>query len=627
MKTNFVAVGDCRESLKTLESDSIDAVVTDPPYELTSARPGGRSPATEGKVMRGFMGMKWDGTGIAYDVNLWREVLRVMKPGAHLLSFGGTRTYHRMACAIEDAGFEIRDQMQWLYGCLPADAEALTAEGWKRGDALTEEDEVAAWDPDSGNIEVVRPERIVRAPYRGLMRVFQNDDVEQVLTPNHRVYHKTQRREQRNGVRVPEWPSKWEVAQASEITRHQPTKFPVAGAHSGPGVGSDGYAALLGWIWAEGGFDKSGTGVRLYQSQSANPEKVREIDALVRAYAPGFKRYDRERPYMSRNGGTLLSAEACWFFSGAPAERVRADLPGKKISWPLVWRMTAAEKVAFLRSAHLGDGSGASIDQKDGGQLNIIQAMYHLTNRSAFVKMRANRPGHGVVNFRNRSTTEVQHRHLHAHPDRQYDGEVWCVTVPTGAFVARYHGKVFVTGNSGFPKSLDVSKAIDRMNGDERPVVGATMRPEGKQFADGQSGFKQGEVLITSAASAAWDGWGTALKPANEPACLARKPLSEKTVAANVLKWGTGALNIDASRIVTADNLNGGAYSGGKRKDGAWKDNTRFKNDKMTGEFKAPEGRWPANVIFSRLEYEYEMVSGLSTIDKKKVMQWLYENA
>lgn len=76
----------------------IDAVVTDPPYEL------------------GFMGKTWDSSGVAYSVGFWRDVLRTMKPGAHLLAFGGTRTYHRMACAIEDAGFEIRDQAQWIYG-------------------------------------------------------------------------------------------------------------------------------------------------------------------------------------------------------------------------------------------------------------------------------------------------------------------------------------------------------------------------------------------------------------------------------------------------------------------------------------------------------------------------------
>lgn len=91
-------LGDCVEQMKTLPDNSVDAVVCDPPYEL------------------GFMGKSWDASGIAYSVGMWKEVLRVVKPGGHLLAFGGTRTYHRMACAIEDAGFEIRDQLQWLYG-------------------------------------------------------------------------------------------------------------------------------------------------------------------------------------------------------------------------------------------------------------------------------------------------------------------------------------------------------------------------------------------------------------------------------------------------------------------------------------------------------------------------------
>ena len=89
---------DCLEGMKLLDDNSVDSIVTDPPYEL------------------GFMGKKWDSTGIAYNVDVWRECLRVLKHGGHLLAFGGTRTYHRMACAIEDAGFEIRDQMQWIYG-------------------------------------------------------------------------------------------------------------------------------------------------------------------------------------------------------------------------------------------------------------------------------------------------------------------------------------------------------------------------------------------------------------------------------------------------------------------------------------------------------------------------------
>lgn len=107
---------DCIEGMRAFPDNSFDSIVTDPPYELTSARPGGRSPATQGKVMKGFMGMEWDGSGIAYSVEMWREALRVLKPGGHLLAFSGSRTYHRMTCAIEDAGFEVRDQIMWVYG-------------------------------------------------------------------------------------------------------------------------------------------------------------------------------------------------------------------------------------------------------------------------------------------------------------------------------------------------------------------------------------------------------------------------------------------------------------------------------------------------------------------------------
>ena len=111
-----IIVGKCEEVLRDLPDNSVDSVVCDPPYELTSARPGGRSPATQGKVMKGFRGMEWDGTGIAYSVPMWREVLRVLKPGGHLLAFGGTRTQHRMVCAIEDAGFEVKTQLYWIFG-------------------------------------------------------------------------------------------------------------------------------------------------------------------------------------------------------------------------------------------------------------------------------------------------------------------------------------------------------------------------------------------------------------------------------------------------------------------------------------------------------------------------------
>lgn len=127
--------GDCLDLLPTLEEGSIDSCVTDPPYHLTSIvkRFSSEKPRTNmwqpedknldainagqyKRLSRGFMGKQWDGGDIAFRPELWAEVLRVLKPGAHLLAFSGTRTYHRMACAIEDAGFEIRDQIGWCYG-------------------------------------------------------------------------------------------------------------------------------------------------------------------------------------------------------------------------------------------------------------------------------------------------------------------------------------------------------------------------------------------------------------------------------------------------------------------------------------------------------------------------------
>ncbi len=131
-----ILVGDCREKLLMLPDNSVDAGISDPPYEL------------------GFMGKTWDSTGIAYDVAMWREVLRVLKPGAHLLAFGGSRTYHRLACAIEDAGFDIRDQIMWIYGSGFPKSRNLDGEweGWGTALKPAHEPIVMARKPLSGTV-------------------------------------------------------------------------------------------------------------------------------------------------------------------------------------------------------------------------------------------------------------------------------------------------------------------------------------------------------------------------------------------------------------------------------------------------------------------------------------------
>ncbi|GAG16800.1 unnamed protein product, partial [marine sediment metagenome] len=159
---------------------------------------------------------------------------------------------------------------------------------------------------------------------------------------------------------------------------------------------------------------------------------------------------------------------------------------------------------------------------------------------------------------------------------------------------------------SGFPKSLNISKAIDKAAGAEREVVGrqkalgnAKQKGAGGHYANGINSVsgkteevKDGWNITAPATDAAkqWDGWGTALKPSSEFFTLCRKPLSEKTIAKNVLKWGTGGINIDGCRVGT-ENMS-------SQFDRDWKQDGTFGNGKRGSKGKSvPDGRFPANLI------------------------------
>src|SRR5690625_4357995 len=176
---------------------------------------------------------------------------------------------------------------------------------------------------------------------------------------------------------------------------------------------------------------------------------------------------------------------------------------------------------------------------------------------------------------------------------------------------------------SGFPKSHDVGKAIDKAAGVERKVVGSKITGNAKQatsrtgeFADGKHGGQQ-VVDITAPATpeaAQWEGWGTALKPAVEPIVAARKPF-KLTVAANVLEHGTGALNIDACRISAGegDDLHRARISG-------FSDSAIYGTSNGYGMQAAPSGRWPANVILDEhTAQQLDQQSGVSGPTKARV--------
>ena len=157
-----IILGDCREMLPV----ECEAVVCDPPYGLS------------------FMGKKWD-----YDVppvETWEACLRSLKPGGHLLAFAGTRTQHRMAVNIEDAGFEIRDMIAWVYGCLSEDTEVLTDKGWMQYHSARQE-RILAYDVQADIYQWEKPERWneYRVESDTAFRI-RGDHTDQIVSRGHR---------------------------------------------------------------------------------------------------------------------------------------------------------------------------------------------------------------------------------------------------------------------------------------------------------------------------------------------------------------------------------------------------------------------------------------------------------
>lgn len=169
---------------------------------------------------------------------------------------------------------------------------------------------------------------------------------------------------------------------------------------------------------------------------------------------------------------------------------------------------------------------------------------------------------------------------------------------------------------SGFPKSLNIGKQIDKMQGNEREIIGLSKNEreldnvEAGFFKQDEFGGRRNTELEITKGSSEWEGWGTALKPACEPIVVARKPLSEKNVALNVLKWGTGGINIDESRIEHNEDTTKASFRPAKQNVYS----LGFKqHDNQFPEYNS-QGRFPANIIFD--EESAKMLDEQSGISK-----------
>ena len=585
-------LGDCLDKLKELPDNSIDAIVTDPPYGLS------------------FMGNAWDKSVPSKAV--WEECLRVLKPGGYLLAFAGTRTQHRMAVAIEDAGFEIKDIIGWVYGCLDDQTKIATLNGTKSRHEVEVGEPVLCYDIEAKEYSYQPILEIVEYEYCDTAYRLVGDFGEQVVSRNHRciverggkeIFVFAEEAAQEQEVRVPFLESLPRLRQAISDTQRessvkkQDMQQELRG-FANQQIQKEDQTTKPSKRERDSVCSVRNTGLETGRlaSQSKNTDLQQEMQRQTsehrssQAFPQGKVAMDgrikeeikatndwREKPLLERGRHIQESQGAVWETENKICSMSdRNDEHGSK------------RRVCGRASANSCIATQEAVDP-----IGVCSPHQSQCNRQPDIKLDAVCEQQRSQSVR----TWSQHKtHLVRIEPFQYTGKMWCLRVPTGAFVAVRNGVAFPTGNSGFPKSHNISKALDKAAGAERKVVGTIKKLQsygnGVNEVYGGEPDKGGVQEITAPAtelSAKWEGWGTALKPAFEPITMARKPF-KGTVAANVAEHGTGALNIDACRVGTEM---AGARPGKKEEQA--KRNLFLGLKNFEGN-RAP-GRWPANLI------------------------------
>jgi len=499
MRKDVLILGDCLVELKKLGENTIDCVVTDPPYEL------------------GFMGKAWDNTGIAYKVALWQEVLRVLKPGGHLLAFGGSRTYHRMACAIEDAGFEIRDQIMWVYGCLSEDTEILTINGWERYHKTIDNNLVLCYNVDNNSYEFHKPKRSFIYENKHTAYRIHSDSTDQIVSRNHRVLV------ERGGKLI--------FQRAEELQPQENIPF----LESLPDLSE----AISDYNKRTSNQEQGLS--ELYQGENGEMEQ-REIQNTGN-YLQGLWQKFQAKMEQNKNDKVLLSTMQ-WKDKGNKPNRLqvrqnRNEISGNGIEWRQKSclegrsnlfqeaRELFANKICQMSERILGYGSQGRLCYGTQAHNGSISQAVFTENRgcSPHQPQSAGQSGRKSAAIYNEQRSQNPRRTRAEVTPIEYKGNVWCVEVETGAFVARRNGKIFITGNSGFPKSLSIGKAVDKLQGNER-TKGELKFKGGTQLGVINDDSWKPKDVYSDKGHSDWEGYGTALKPAHEPIVWATKRLT-----------------------------------------------------------------------------------------------------
>lgn len=484
--------GDCLAEIPRLVARGVivDAIVCDPPYHLTSTvnrfgkvdidadtstsrRSRDRSdPAA--RLAKGFMGKVWDGGDVAFRPETWATVATILRPGGFLVAFGGTRTYHRLACAIEDGGFVIQDCLMWLYGCLDEQTEAVTIDGIKPYHKIMEGDLVLCYDPTIGGYSYQPVLEVVVYEYDDTAYRLIGDFGEQVVSRNHRCIV------ERGGREL------FEYAEALEREAYIPILEGLPELQS-----------ALSDVHERAGHPKQNVLEDVRQRDSRNRETkqlsisgssrrkersdvcslwndvLAQYEASIQGKGPGLlvpMQRDSSRGGVETarpQGARPLEAGVG---IGPRRTNDRIDEPGLE-GWDDISQSQGeiygiSDQVCPLPNRIYRDGPqgrlhhGASANSgKDRGKgphtIRNGPPPYSQAERERFHEPDVIRDECGSQVIRaweghRASLVRVVPFHL--------SGRVWCLRVPTGAFVAVRNGVAFPTGNSGFPKRRDMLK-------------------------------------------------------------------------------------------------------------------------------------------------------------------------
>ena len=609
----LILEGDSAKVALSIPDASIDAIVADPPAGIA------------------FMGKAWDGDKggkehwIAWLAGILAEAFRVLKPGGHMLLWALPRTSHWTAEAGEQAGFEIRDVIVHLFGCLSEDTEILVDGEWVHYQKAAVGRLALCYDVDRDEYFWGPIQETFEYLYADTAYRIRSAGTDQIVSRGHRCIV------ERDGA--------FGFERAEDLAREHSARVPVL----------EGLPDLLHDLPVphEGrGREESNVLFGVQEHVNAHHEEAAKAEAFsdVRNVRRGVSTEEQSCSEQSqvllvqvRGGGPDEQARSGGATSrdsadgargvdrGEPRELRAQDARGEQPS--LERRSHLSQSARELRGDEVRSMPGGVSEHGAQGWVRDGAPPRGCAGDGPRVDPSGNRSPHGPQPDEQRDResgplcdeprsqavrgARYTRTDLATIEPVRYDGTVWCVRVPTGAFVARRNGKVFVTGNSGFPKSLNVSKAIDAAAGATPISTGefkrASIQRNGSgdtwdagAFASHPESTKRVEITAPATPDArTWDGWGTALKPASEHWILFRKPLAG-TIAANVLAHGTGALNIDAARVGTSKSVPASAP----------KDRVNFSKGAEKGRtmdtpgFDPNVGRFPANLVLSHTAWE-----------------------